>query len=644
MQRGLWKALAPLAAAGLVGFTLPMGTSMAATPAGVRAEQFGPSTFVVSGSWPAPPEFQGNPFGDGGVGTGWPLMYDTLVQFQRHTDKFYFHLATSVQNIGNEMIVHIRPDAKWQDGAPFTARDVWAYYMLNDSDPLDAYLDGKDGVLVLNSKTVAFKFRSPAPDAKLRLYLLSEGYNGLVSYQLYGKYAQRAFDIYSQAQPAHGGEPVGAFGLYISPKLQDELNKNWDAFTQSGPKMPMGTGPYEVKSVTATQMLLVKWPGYWDAKNVHFPEVLQETIASPTQGYAALDSGQLSEYNSGQATPLDVVKSVLKGNKYLVYYHWPDVASVGLLFDQAHYPFNNLKFREAIAYAINRNAIREAVDYFGQNSTYAFLGLPQLLADRYLSSSTLHSLTTYSYDPQKAATLLKQLGWHKNGSGQWVDPQGQVPNFTIGAYSGNQEHVNAAELVAEQLTAFGLPTKVLAQNGSIYYGDAETGGTNKTGEFDMTVDWTDIAWGYSYPYYSDQETYEGFFGEVMHLPTKVVDGVTELNYSPVGPNGKPVNVYSALNQLSYGASGSRQRQTLIDDLAWIANQNVLGFDLFDNAGGLFVNTQYVSGWPFANEFAKDHRIVGVPGNNGADIEKVVTLDTGESGWELLENGALSPKG
>jgi len=630
------KVASALVMAAVMAAAVPAAMSMAATT--------GSSTYVMTGGWPAPPEFQGNPYGDGGVGSGYPLIYSDLFQYQRHTNKIFFQEADSLKNVGNETIIHIRPNAKWQNGTPFTSKDVWAYYILINSDELTPYLDGLDGIQTPNAKTVIFKWRSPAPFDQLRDYLIAQGLNGLIDYNYYAKFVNETYALFKQAKPAVGSEPVGPFGLYISPTLQAKINKVYSAFEVSGPKEPMGTGPYEVVSVTPTQMLLKKWNGYWGAGSVHFEHVLLETVASPTQGYAGLDAGQLTVYNSGQATPLDVVKSVLAGNKNVVYYHWPDVASVSLEFDQAHAPFNELKFRQAVAYIVNRRAIQEADDYFGSVPAQAYIGMPRSVVSQWMPNSVIQKMTTYSSNSAKAAALLKQLGWHKGSNGKWVDPQGKVPLFTIGAYSGNQEHVNAAELVANQLTQFGLPTQVLAQNGSIYYGNAETGGKTKAGDFDMTVDWGDVAWGYTYPYYSLQEAYEGMLGEIDHLPTKEVDGTSEVNMTVTGPTGQKVNVYQALNTLAYGGTSAAQRTALISDLSYAANQNVLGLDLFLNAGGLFVNTAGIKGWPLSNDFVKDDRVVGPPLQNKFLLQEVIDLDTGETGFYQLENGMLSPKG
>jgi len=88
---------------------------------------------------------------------------------------------------------------------------------------------------------------------------------------------------------------------------------------------------------------------------------------------------------------------------------------------------------------------------------------------------------------------LKSIGWEKGAEGIWRDADGKSYNFIIAAPSDWQQTISAGEVIAEQLTAFGLPTKFKATDSSIYWGNVDKGNgcipqiksTEKTGRSDI---------------------------------------------------------------------------------------------------------------------------------------------------------------
>jgi peptide/nickel transport system substrate-binding protein len=103
----------------------------------VKASEYEPTSnkekvlTLTWGTWPKPPEYQGNPFTQGGVGMAGQYVFEPLLQFTRSTDKVHNRLATFLDHKENETTITLRNDVTWNDGEKFTADDVLAALYLN---------------------------------------------------------------------------------------------------------------------------------------------------------------------------------------------------------------------------------------------------------------------------------------------------------------------------------------------------------------------------------------------------------------------------------------------------------------------------------------------------------------------------------
>jgi len=132
---------------------------------------------------------------------------------------------------------------------------------------------------------------------------------------------------------------------------------------------PVGTGPYEYKSqVTNYSATLAANPDYWGSAP-GFATVVFRYFTDPTAENSALLSGQIQ-----------------------------------LTLNNASGPLKNVLVRQAISYAINRQAILQTVGGgFG-----TVIGSDTVPGDPWYSSSYAMA---YPYDPAKARQLLKEAGY-----------------------------------------------------------------------------------------------------------------------------------------------------------------------------------------------------------------------------------------
>ena len=191
-------------------------------------------------------------------------------------------------------------------------------------------------------------------------------------------------------------------------------------------KNPSTSGPFKVKEFSPNVKLkLIPNTKYFGVKpkisGIQFVKA-----ADPTAAVTSLRSGDIDfmyELPLADAGPL-------KDDKKVKIWRAP-VSSIPVAWemDFTSAPFNNLKARQAIAYAVDRQKIVDVAYYgFGSVSTYG-----TLVADKSKWQCGAKSgLTKYSYNPEKAKQLFAEAGvtsftwWGVSGALPEFDAMGQI--------------------------------------------------------------------------------------------------------------------------------------------------------------------------------------------------------------------------
>jgi peptide/nickel transport system substrate-binding protein len=107
--------------------------------------------------------------------------------------------------------------------------------------------------------------------------------------------------------------------------------------------------------------------------------------------------------------------------------------------------FRNTKFRQAIAYAIDRDAIVKTVYSGHSEPEYGFVTRGN---KKWFNPNT----PQYSHDPAKALELLKEIGIEKrNGDGFLTDADGNKIEFVLNTNTGNGMRQKMCLLIASDL-------------------------------------------------------------------------------------------------------------------------------------------------------------------------------------------------
>jgi peptide/nickel transport system substrate-binding protein len=132
-------------------------------------------------------------------------------------------------------------------------------------------------------------------------------------------------------------------------------------------------------------------------------------------------------------------------------------AAIG--FNESMAPYNLTTVRQALAYVIDRQAVTKVGEPVGGTAATDLTGMVESATKQWLTPSQIASLNPYSPDQAKAASLLTGAGFKKSGS-QWLLPDGTAWKITLQSVNGFSDWNAAATVIANELTAFGIPTQV----------------------------------------------------------------------------------------------------------------------------------------------------------------------------------------
>jgi peptide/nickel transport system substrate-binding protein len=330
----------------------------------------------------------------------------------------------------------LRSGVKFTSGADFTAKDV--IYTLcriptveNSPSPFTVYTRGFDAVEMPDPLTVVFKTTSPTPLLPNNLSVL-----GILSAAAYG-----------------GGDvkwgPNGCENLGTPPKSADF----------NDPAKAIGTGPYRLANYTrGTHVVLERNDAYWGDKP-HWQKVAWRPMSSEGPRVASLLAGDVDVIETPPIQDFEKIKAagfqIVQGiSNRIIYLHMdqyrdPAWKTPGVKGTDKN-PFLDMRVREAVSKAINRQAIVDRI--MGGVAVAAGELLPVPLF------GTSADMKPVAFDPEGAKKLLAEAGY----------PNG----FEVTLGTPNDRYINddkIAQAVAQMLTRIGIKTNVDSMTASTFF-------------------------------------------------------------------------------------------------------------------------------------------------------------------------------
>lgn len=374
----------------------------------------------------------------------WPTLagvHEPLFIYNTMKGEYVPWLATAHEWAeGNKLLrFKVRPEVKWSDGQPFTARDVAFTFNLQKKFPA---LD-QQGIW-------GFVSEVRAPDA------------GTVEFLMKEPYVPGLFYIGRQPiVPEHRWKDVANPVTYA--------NEN-----------PVGTGPFtEVLTFQNQVYELGPNPHYWRkgkpaVKGLRFP-----AFPSNDQANLALINGEVDW--AANFVP-DVEKTFVARNPRHHHYWFPLVGTVVTLYtNTTQKPFDDVRVRKAISMAIDRaQIVKVAVydysrpaDVTGLSDAYAHWRDPKVATDENWTR----------FDLARAQQMLDEAGYPR-GPGGVRQAGGKPITLQILVPTGWSDWVRATQMIAQNLKQIGIDASLKTYDFSAWFEKVQKG------DFQGTLGWT----------------------------------------------------------------------------------------------------------------------------------------------------------
>jgi peptide/nickel transport system substrate-binding protein len=572
------------------------GSAPAEAPAEAAAPS-GAGEFHGAYPYPAPPNGHFNTFVTNGFNMSiYHFLLEPPLFMYMWADQSWRPLAGESWEWVDDTTLRVKlpAGAVWNDGAAFTSKDVVDTFTILRLQNTIQWTDYLTDVVAVDDNTVDFIIKEPSNTAPRRLL--------------------RDVNIRSSAIYSEWADKVRALvdaGKTIDDQEWKDLTQQFNEFR---PADMVVLGPYKIDpaSITEAQMTLNKVPTSHMAANVKFDKIVIYNGETPTVTPLVL-AGDV-DYATHGFPPATEKEYIEQGIRIL---RPPNFNGPALYLNHTVHPFEMKEFRQALAYAIDRQQ-NGTVSLGESGKPPKFMaGFSDNIVPGWLSAETQGALNPYALDLAKAEEILTGIGFTRDSDGVWMDEAGKRLEFELSAPAEFADWSAAAENLAQQLTDFGVKTVFRGVNFQQHDIDVQDG------KFQLAI----RAWGQGNPHPS--------FSYNWNLRSPY-----NQTLSGVGDTSKPgisfplQQTTDAVGDVDLGemvvASGAgndtEAQKVVVSDLALAYNELLPQIPLWERYGNNPLPDVRVTGWP-----ADDDPIY----LNGAYNDPFVAL--------LILDGTLMPK-
>lgn len=389
-----------------------------------------------------------------------PFTFEGLTFVNDSTGKIEPALAESWESFDNNkrFIFTLRQDLKWSDGVPLTADDVIFTYediVFNPeiaTDQKDVLRIGRNRLFpkIRKLDNRRIEFILPEPFAPF-LRITSGAQDGVV------------------ILPKHIlSESITSKDANGNPKFAS----TWG--TDTKPENIVVNGAYRIVNYTPSErVILQRNPHYWRKdeqgnSQPYIERIVWQIVESTETALLQFRSGGLDITDGWGAMPSEnfgLLKREEKRGKFKIY---TDGTRPGTNFISFNLNkgkrngkplidpiksrwFNTVEFRQAVAYAIDRQSLI--------NNTFRGLGELQnspisVQSPYYISPK--EGLKVYNYNPDRSKQLLAKAGFKFNEQGQLIDQAGNRVRFTLMTNAENKTRVAIGAQIKQNLAKIGI--------------------------------------------------------------------------------------------------------------------------------------------------------------------------------------------
>jgi peptide/nickel transport system substrate-binding protein len=271
----------------------------------------------------------------------------------------------------------------------------------------------------------------------------------------------RARGIYSRIEKAEAPDPLtvvfklkstfapflGALDSTTGPIVPKHIYDGTDYRKNPANAQAIGSGPFKLKEwVKGSHVHLVRHEGYYRKDEPHLDEVIYRIIPDAASRAVALEQGtvqltqwnDIEQYDVTRLSKLPNYELTTKGYEYFAPHQW-------LELNNRIKPFDDKRFRQAVAYALDLKSMRSRV----------YFNLPKIATGPVSSATRFYEkdVKSYDYSIEKAKALLDEMGLKPGADGKRVTVKYLTPPY-------GEIYQRAAEFVRQSLGRAGIDVQL----------------------------------------------------------------------------------------------------------------------------------------------------------------------------------------
>jgi len=493
------------------------------------------------------------------------IFYDPLVAYDPvDGGEPTYWLATGSEYTEDlqSVIFHLREGVLWSDGEPFTADDVVFTFTLLKDNP--ALID-RGGIRAFTESAEAID------DLTVQFNLT---------------------DVYSLAHIYIGGLRI--VPEHVWSQIEDPV-----LFTNDN---PVTTGPFsEVTDFSAQSYTVCRNPHFWMAGQPYVDCLRYPAINGNDAANLALVNGEL-DWVGNFVPDIDTV-FVAQDPEHNHYYFYSGGGPWGFYVNVAMKPFDDVKFRQALAQAIPYETIRDtAMNGYTNVVPENAAGIYPLWQD-WVPQSVLDTISEMGlgvYDSERAAATLDEAGYVDADGDGWRDQlDGSPIEFTTQIVNGWTDVVTATQIITQSFQDIGLNASMITPE----FGEWQN--NLQQGTFEASLAWSN--WGAT-PY--------DFFHNIMGSDLITSDGLRQGQHMP----GWTSPEVDQLLQDFLQTADPDEQKAIMGQIDQIFVENVLMSPLSPWPSWYEYSTLRFTGWPTE----EDYYAQGSPWQN--DAARIVAVN------------------
>ncbi|WP_159651227.1 ABC transporter substrate-binding protein [Vibrio atypicus] len=462
------------------------------------------------------------------------IMFEPLMVFNNMTGETDFRLAESFAFSDDlkTLTVKMRNNLKWSDGTPLTAEDVAFSFLLTKDVPA---FDQKGIWSGKNLKSIT------TPDEKTVVFELNEA-DSTFAWNL-----ERYHIV-----PKHIWSKVDDLTTFTNPN-------------------PVGSGPMtEVKFLKPQQMELCRNPNYYLEGRPYLDCVNFRSYNDNSQIQPALIKGEI---DWGSNFIADVEATFVEKDKANNHFWYPANDAIHLYVNTKKAPFDDLRVRQALSMALDRETIVDIAAYGYPTVNYNVGGIAELYKSHIDQGVNKKYGNLTQYDADKAKALLDEAGLvDKNGDGYRDNLDGSDISFDIEVVNGWTDWIQVVQMVTEYFDEVGIKANVKTVDWAVYDKNL------KESNYTMSINWSLVA---THPILAYQEYFStSRIGKTWHAGHGVNSPEIDKLIDTFGKIGDP-----------------QKQEAIISELQEYTAENMPFIPLFSNATWFQYSTKKVVGWP-----------------------------------------------